>query len=120
MGHKNYSNYHLNYSKRFTPTSIEPKEVVNEKVNNEEVVNNNMELNDEIVNEENNITIGYVMGCDKLYVREKPDVNSKPLCIIDEASEVKIDLDMSDMYFYKVCTSEDVEGYCMKKFISVR
>lgn len=65
-------------------------------------------------------TVGFVDGCKCLRVREESNVDSKELCIINKLSEVVIDLDNSTDYFYKVKTSEGVEGYCMKKFITIK
>lgn len=64
---------------------------------------------------------GVVSGCEKLYVREKGTKESKDLCIITKGSEVKVDLtDTSSEEFYKVVTPTGVEGYCMKKFITIK
>lgn len=65
-------------------------------------------------------TVGFVDGCECLRVRKESNVDSEELCIINKLSEVVIDLDNSTDYFYKVKTSEGVEGYCMKKFITIK
>ena len=65
-------------------------------------------------------TVGFVDNCECLRVRKESNVDSEELCIINKLSEVVIDLDNSTDYFYKVKTSEGVEGYCMKKFITVK
>lgn len=65
-------------------------------------------------------TVGFVDNCEHLRVRKESNVDSEELCIINKLSEVVIDLDNSTDYFYKVKTSEGVEGYCMKKFITVK
>lgn len=88
------------------------------------------ELTDEEVNELNETDVidanfeekpeGYITNCKKLYVHERADKNSDPLCIIGGSDKVVIDLANSTEDFYKVCTSSGVEGYCMKKFISIK
>lgn len=65
-------------------------------------------------------TVGFVDNCEHLRVRKESNVDSEELCVINKLSEVVIDLDNSTDYFYKVKTSEGVEGYCMKKFITVK
>lgn len=65
-------------------------------------------------------TVGFVDNCERLRVRKESNVDSEELCIINKLSEVVIDLDNSTDYFYKVTTSEGVEGYCMKKFITIK
>lgn len=65
-------------------------------------------------------TVGFVDNCECLCVRKESNVDSEELCIINKLSEVVIDLDNSTDYFYKVTTSEGVEGYCMKKFITIK
>lgn len=65
-------------------------------------------------------TVGFVDNCECLRVRKESNIDSEELCIISKLSEVVIDLDNSTDYFYKVKTSEGVEGYCMKKFITIK
>lgn len=60
-----------------------------------------------------------VVNCSKLNVRKEPNKESEVLSIIDENKVVKI-LDDSDKVFYKVMISENIEGYCMKKFINIK
>jgi hypothetical protein len=64
--------------------------------------------------------VGVVSGCDKLRVRKAPSLSAGVVCIINESSAVVIDDACSTTEFYKVCTEAGVEGYCMKKFITVK
>ena len=89
------------------------------------VVEEEAEQAQEIVEESQKVeesvqTVGFVDNCECLRVRKESNVDSEELCIISKLSEVVIDLDNSTDYFYKVKTSEGVEGYCMKKFITVK
>ena len=89
------------------------------------VVEEEAEQAQEIVEESQKIeeavqTVGFVDNCECLRVRKESNVDSEELCIINKLSEVVIDLDNSTDYFYKVTTSEGVEGYCMKKFITIK
>ena len=70
------------------------------------------------INEKPIVLIGVVTGCKKLNVRQEPDKDSKVLCVIDRETEVQLPADYNENnYFYKICTSEGVIGYCMKQYI---
>lgn len=89
------------------------------------VVEEEAEQAQEIVEESQKVeeavqTVGFVDNCECLRVRKESNVDSEELCIISKLSEVVIDLDNSTDYFYKVKISEGVEGYCMKKFITIK
>ena len=60
------------------------------------------------------------VGCEKLYVRSDATVDSEPVGIINRDSKVFVYEGESTEEFYKVCTATGLEGYCMKKFISVQ
>lgn len=60
------------------------------------------------------------VGCEKLNVRSDATFDSEPVGIINRDSKVFIYEDESTEEFYKVCTATGLEGYCMKKFISVQ
>ena len=60
------------------------------------------------------------VGCEKLYVRSDATVDSEPVGVINRDSKVFVYEDESTEEFYKVCTTTGLEGYCMKKFISVQ
>lgn len=64
--------------------------------------------------------IGIVTDCERLNVREAPVSDAKILIEIPALSEVLIDEKESTDAFYKICTASGVQGFCMKKFISVR
>ena len=59
------------------------------------------------------------VGCEKLYVRSDATVDSEPVGVINRDSKVFVYEDESTEEFYKVCTATGLEGYCMKKFVSV-
>ena len=89
------------------------------------VVEEEAEQTQEIVEESQKVeeavqTVGFVDNCEHLRVRKESNVDSEELCIISKLSEVVIELENATDYFYKVKTSEGVEGYCMKKFITVK
>lgn len=54
---------------------------------------------------------GIVTDCLYLNVRKLPDINADVAVVID--------LDASTEDFYKVRTSDGVEGFCMRKYIAL-
>lgn len=130
MSHnKNYSKFsqkkeNVNLEEIFPETEVVEADVEQEPIM-DPVVEAEAEQAQEIVEESQEVeeavpTVGFVDNCECLRVRKESNVDSEELCIINKLSEVVIDLDNSTDYFYKVTTSEGVEGYCMKKFITIK
>lgn len=65
-------------------------------------------------------TSGIVTDCLKLNIRKEPNPNSRIVCAIDCLTEVIIDEKESTDEFYKICTVSGIEGFCMKKFITIQ
>ena len=63
--------------------------------------------------------IGSVVDCIMLNVRKEPSIESEVLCEISWSTELMVYEDESTDEFYKICTASGIEGYCMKKFISI-
>lgn len=80
------------------------------------------EIIEEIVNPKvEEIVDGFVSGCTKLNVRSEANKDSKILCVINEKAEVLVHVVENDSGdFYKVRTSSGIEGYCMKKYITIK
>ena len=126
---KNYSKFsqkkeNVNLEEIFPETEVVEADSKQEPIM-DTVVEAEAEQAQEIVEESQNVeeatpTVGFVDNCEHLRVRKESNVDSEELCVINKLSEVVIDLDNSTDYFYKVKTSEGVEGYCMKKFITVK
>jgi hypothetical protein len=126
---KNYSKFsqkkeNVNLEEIFPETEAVEADAEQEPIM-DHVVEAEAEQAQEIVEESQKVeeavqTVGFVDNCEHLRVRKESNVDSEELCIISKLSEVVIDLDNSTDYFYKVKTSEGVEGYCMKKFITVK
>lgn len=76
------------------------------------------DIENEKTNEE--IKIGVVSNCKKLNVRERPAVDAPIICEVVYQTELMIDEKESTEEFYKVCTTEGIEGFCMKKFIAIQ
>lgn len=62
---------------------------------------------------------GVVTDCLKLNVRERPNTTAAILGVITAATELIIIEEESTADFYKICTSAGLEGYCMKKFVTI-
>lgn len=62
---------------------------------------------------------GIVVDCASLYVRSEPNIDSEPLGVIKRDTKVRIYESESTEDFYSVCTESGLEGFCMKKFISI-
>ena len=126
---KNYSKFsqkkeNVNLEEIFPETEAVEADVEQEPIT-DPVIEAEAEQAQEIVEESQEVeeavpTVGFVDNCECLRVRKESNVDSEELCIINKLSEVVIDLDNSTDYFYKVTTSEGVEGYCMKKFITIK
>ena len=126
---KNYSKFsqkkeNVNLEEIFPETEAVESDAEQEPIM-DPVVEEEAEQAQEIVEESQEVeeavpTVGFVDNCECLRVRKESNVDSEELCIINKLSEVVIDLDNSTDYFYKVTTSEGVEGYCMKKFITIK
>ena len=126
---KNYSKFsqkkeNVNLEEIFPETEAVDADAEQEPIM-DPVVEAEAEQDQEIVEESQEVeeavpTVGFVDNCECLRVRKESNVDSEELCIISKLSEVVIDLDNSTDYFYKVTTSEGVEGYCMKQFITIK
>lgn len=90
-------------------------------VPNEESVANVAYEEDECitVKEDEKPILGKVDNCDKLNVREYPNVSASVLCTLVKSTEVMIVESESTEMFYKVYTTSGVNGFCMKDFITI-
>lgn len=70
---------------------------------------------------EKKIKIGVVTNCEKLNVRTNPHPAAHVELVIDKGTEVVIDRSEGDFYFVrKDNTTEGFNGWCMKKYISIK
>ena len=69
--------------------------------------------------EETNYVTGIVTDCAKLNVRESPYPTATILGVISASTELIVDKAESTEDFYKICTSVGLEGYCMKRYITI-
>lgn len=68
---------------------------------------------------ENNEVIGKISGFEKLYVRKEANKDSEPVGIVTSKDDLSIDVVHSTDDFYKVITSNGLEGYCVKEFVKI-
>ena len=64
--------------------------------------------------------IGTVTDCNRLNVRKDPNPNAEIICEVPAATDLMIDEEQSTDTFYKVFTAAGVEGYCMKRFVTIK
>ena len=107
-----------NYNKMYNETN----EVANVEV---ETVTTEVETPvEEVVVEkapEKKVKIGVVTDCEKLNVRTNPHPNAAIDLVITKGTEVEIIGAKGDFYnVRKGTTTEGFNGWCMKKYISVR
>lgn len=76
----------------------------------------------DVENEKTNdeVKIGVVSNCNKLNIREEPSLDANIVCEITSTTELMVDENESTEEFYKVFTISGLEGFCMKKFITVQ
>lgn len=118
---KNYRNYQ-NYSQA---NSEETKPVMDESVMTAAVEDEVVEAVEADIQEEAiepvvETVTGIVTDCVKLRVRKQPNTSSDVIHELEVSSEVVVDVNKSTDEFYKVCTAAGLDGYCMKKFITLK
>lgn len=116
MSH-NYSKHFGNKNQQSSPSHEHETNVVQQMTNQVE----NIEAPVEEVKQEVVLVDGVVSGCELLNVRKESSKDAEVLCIIGVNTTVKVDLtvDKETEEFYKIVTPNGVEGYCMKKFITI-
>ena len=94
--------------------STKETEETTEEVTDQEVIVPSIDNN-----VENNEIIGKVRGFENLYVRKEASKDSEPVGIVTDKDDISIDIAHSTDDFYKVITSNGLEGYCVKKFVKI-
>lgn len=104
----------VNEVEESTNEAEETTEEVTEEVTEPEVIVPSIENN-----VENNEVIGKISGFEKLYVRKEASKDSEPVGIVTDKDDLSIDVAHSTDDFYKVITSNGLEGYCIKEFVKI-
>lgn len=123
MSNKNHKN-HVNYNKMSTtPNTV---------VDTANVETPSIPANREIKNDDTQTTPvvqtptpvepidGTVSGCLRLNVRKEPSLTGEVVCEVSVGTTLMIDSDKSTEEWFKVYTETGVEGYCMKKFVTIK
>jgi hypothetical protein len=117
MSH-NYSKMFGNKNQQSSPSHEHEVNVVQQMTNQVENVDEPIveEVKQEIV-----LVDGIVSNCELLNIRKESSKDAEVLCTIGVNTMVKVDLtvDKEAEEFYKIVTPNGVEGYCMKKFITI-
>lgn len=105
-------------------TIMEPIQPMEAEYENATETIQNVEVKSEVVAEEkwieeSKFVTGVVTDCIKLNVREEPTPTATILGTITASTELIIIEEGSTADFYKICTSAGLEGYCMKKFVTI-
>lgn len=66
------------------------------------------------------LVTGVVVGCQKLNVRMQMHIGAKILCELPVSSKVQVLADEKHDEWYHVFTESGIEGFCMKKYISIK
>lgn len=66
------------------------------------------------------LVTGTVVDCQRLNVRMQMHLGAKILCELPVASKVRVLVDEKHDEWYHVFTESGVEGFCMKKYISIK
>lgn len=104
----------VNEVEESTNEAEETTEEVTEEVTEPDVIVPSIENN-----VENNEVIGKISGFEKLYVRKEASKDSEPVGIVTDKDDLSIDVARSTDDFYKVITSNGLEGYCVKEFVKI-
>lgn len=129
MSHNNNYHNYQNYSSNNYRAEEKPDEVKVEDPVSSEIAEDVTEDIAEVTEAETETApvievvkpkVGIVTGCIKLNVRKAASPTAEILGVIEEGSEVQIDNDFNAPDFYKVSAATGLEGFCMKKFITVK
>lgn len=92
---------------------------VRQPIGKEESVEKTHSIEEDKVVETSNLT-GVVRNCEKLNIRSKPEKDPNNIVrVVDEGTEVTIDMTHSNKEWYKVYNDKGIDGFCMKDFITL-
>ena len=64
---------------------------------------------------QNDLKLGIIVNCLWAQIYEEPNTNSRTLKLIGSLEEVRVVKEFER--FFQILTSDDVNGYCLKKYI---
>lgn len=106
------------YTRFSKPESVSPETVAEPTTETVFIDGRSLTIDDTTMHE-HEPTIGVVTDCLKLNVRDEANPTAMIVGTINASTELVVDLAESTDEFYKIITSAGVEGYCMKKFITI-
>ena len=66
------------------------------------------------------VSFGVVSDCSRLNVRKKPNIKAKVVSVITDKTKVRIDNVASNDEWCKVYVKPEIEGYCMRKYLTIQ
>lgn len=60
-----------------------------------------------------------IVNCLLVAVRKEPKVDAELVCELPSSTNLVVEDQSTSGKFYKICTPSGIEGYCLKKFISI-
>ena len=123
------TNYNKKMAQYNKPNTIKQDDTKNVEENNnenelevtgsEKNFDESYSVTNDVNDKHNHVLIGKG-NCAMLRVRNTPVVeNDNTKTILKVGSKVEIDSNYSDDEFYSITTEDGIDGYCMKKFITV-
>ena len=103
-------------TKSLADVTEEVEEEITEVNESEEVEE---EVTKEATKEADSTVVGYVSGCLKLNIREEGYLGANVVCVVPEKTALLIEVAESNDEWYKVYTETGMEGFCMKKYVTV-
>lgn len=113
------------YSKELVETkepvveTVSPTETIEEEIHTAEPEQIEESKIEESKIERPQYPTGVVTDCLKLNVRSDPHPTATILGVVTAATELIVIKAESTKDFYKICTPAGLEGYCMKKFVTI-
>lgn len=123
--HHNYTNYN-----KFNAAAVEPvvREAVEVPVEPEEVqmeeMTDTISIDEttlfEVVEPVKSEPKTGIVTANKLNIRKLPVIGAEVVTVVEEGTNLMVDPDYETVEWIKVYTEAGVEGYCMKKFVTVK
>ena len=117
---KNYNKMYASEEEKVTPEEVIEPTIEDDSATEVSEVTEVVDVVEETAPKaEPKTVIGVVANCSKLNVREQMHTKAAVLCVLPASTEVKVIADEKHDEWYHVITENGVEGFCMKKYISI-
>lgn len=77
-------------------------------------------VNEQLEPEKITSVLGTVTNCDRLNVRQSPNITSKVLTAVTKNTELLVEDINESGDFYKVITPMGIDGYCKKDYVKLQ